>query len=79
MADTENLRLFDTYLHTLAGIAAAAHAHTRLDNRRTHAINRIDVIPPSGINWYCQCGNHGTCPRPIALYVLVTHLNQDAP
>jgi hypothetical protein len=77
MADTANKHLIDAYLKTLTDIATAAHAYTRLRNPPAHAINQITVNPPDMVHWHCQCGEHGTCPRTIALYVLATHLNQD--
>jgi hypothetical protein len=77
MADTANLRLLDAYLQSIAGLAAGAHAYTRLHNPRTHAITRIVIIAPNDVvHWQCQCGEYGACPRPIALAVLITHLYQ---
>jgi hypothetical protein len=40
----------------------------------THKITRIALIAPDGIDWECECGVTGRCPRPIAAMILAEHL-----
>jgi hypothetical protein len=42
----------------------------------THKITLVTLIPPDGIDWACQCGTTGRCPRPIAAYILAAHLTE---
>lgn len=50
-----------------------------------HKITRIALIggdggngfTDGGINWECECGSTGTCPRPIAAWTLARHLAGD--
>ena len=42
----------------------------------THKITLVTLILPDGIDWECECGTTGRCPRPIAAYILAAHLTE---
>lgn len=43
-----------------------------------HKITRITLTAPDGIDWACECGTSGRCPRPVAAQVLAEHLADGA-
>jgi hypothetical protein len=42
-----------------------------------HKITAITLIDPDGIDWECECGITGRCPRPVAAWALARHLAGD--
>jgi hypothetical protein len=39
-----------------------------------HKITKVVLVEPNGIDWACECGGFGRCPRPVAAQVLADHV-----